>query len=658
MVLDRDLRFLEVNHAYELLTGLGREQLLGRGLFELFPGTINEDGSSQADVLRASFERALASGERDVLALIPYSIQTMTPDGPVFDVRYWSATHTPLHDDHGHVVALLQHTTDVTEVHRLREEVRRAREATGLTAEQMSEGVLSRAAAVQRDNLRLSARQAFLTGLFEQAPGFMAVLRGPAHVFELANEAYEQLIGRSGFIGSAIRDVLPELAEQGFFELLDQVRATGRPFVGRGMPVTLRLQGGNFRIIFVDFVYQPIVDAGGQVEGIFVQGAEVTDRETALTALRESEERFRTIANLVPQMIWSARADGLVDYYNQRWYDFTGVVEGSTDGDRWSDVMHPDDRERAHSQWRASLATGEAYDIEYRLRHCSGEYRWILGRALPVRDASGRIVRWMGTCTDIQEQKRVQEMLERSQDALRATDRQKDQFLAMLAHELRNPLAPIATAAQLLKMAPERVATVRQAADIIDRQSMHMGHLVEDLMDVSRVTRGLATLKPRRVDVAEVVAAAVEQTAPLVGKRGHRLDVIQHAPGLELWADPPRLTQILSNLLNNAAKYTPEGGTIALEVDRCDEDVVIRVQDNGIGMEGALLARVFDLFAQAETSPERHKGGLGVGLALARSLTHLHGGTLTASSPGPGQGSTFELRLPLARAEAMEDSDS
>ena len=658
MVLDRNLRYLEVNRAYELLTGHARDQLIGRSLFELFPGTVNDDGTVQADVLRASLERVLATGERDTLALIPYGIQTMTCDGPVFDVRYWSATHTPLHDAHGRVVAVMQHTTDVTEVQRLREEVRRAREATGLTAEQMSEGVLSRAAAVQRDNQRLSARQTFLTDLFEQAPGFMAVLRGPDHVFELANEAYERLIGRSGFIGVPIREVLPELAEQGFFELLDQVRSTGRPFVGRGMPVTLRLRDGDFRIIFVDFVYQPIVDAAGQIESIFVQGSEVTDRETALTALRESEARLRTIANLVPQMIWSARADGMVDYYNQRWYDFTGVAEGATDGDRWGEVMHPDERERAHARWRASLATGEAYDIEYRLRHRSGEYRWILGRALPVRDASGRIVRWMGTCTDIQEQKRAQELLERSQDALRTADRQKDQFLAMLAHELRNPLAPIATAAQLLKMAPDRVASVRQAADIIDRQAMHMGHLVEDLMDVSRVTRGLATLKPRRIGVSEVVSAAVEQTAPLVARRGHRLDVIDHAPGLALWADPSRLTQVLSNLLNNAAKYTPEGGLLALEITRLGDDVVIRVRDSGIGMEPALLARVFELFTQAETTPERHKGGLGVGLALARSLTHLHGGTLTASSPGPGQGSTFELCLPLAHAEVMERSGS
>ncbi|MFZ5655470.1 MAG: PAS domain-containing protein [Pseudomonadota bacterium] len=647
MVLDRDLRYVEANHAYELLTGHARQALIGRGLFELFPGTVNEDGTSQAAILRASIERTFATGERDVLALIPYAIESRTPSGPVVDMRYWSATHTPIRDAQGNVVAVLQHTTDVTEVERLREEVRRAREATGLTPQQIDGGVLSRAAAVQRDNARLVARQEFLMDLFAQAPGFMAVLRGPEHVFELANEAYERAIGRTGLVGRSVREVLPELAGQGFFELLDQVRETGNPFVGRGLPVVLEDDGGT-RTLYADFVYQPIRDAQGQVETIFVQGADVTDRESALAALRESENRFRTIAELVPQMVWSTLPDGYHDYYNRRWYDFTGAAPGATDGEGWSEAFHPDDRERAWSRWRHSLATGEPYEIEYRLRHVSGEYRWVLGRALPVRDADGQIVRWMGTCTEIHEQKRVQEALERSEAALRLADRQKDQFLAMLAHELRNPLAPIATAAQLLKMAPDRVESVRQAAEIIDRQAVHMRHLVEDLVDVSRVTRGLVSLQMRPVRLADMVAAAVEQTTPLLQRRRHRLDIADHAPGLELAGDPTRLTQVLTNLLNNAAKYTPPQGFIGIEIDREGEEAVVRVRDTGVGMDAALLSRVFELFVQAETTPERREGGLGIGLALARSLVQLHGGRLTASSPGPGQGSMFELRLPLA----------
>ena len=656
MVLDRQMRFVEVNHAYELLTGLSRARLLGRLLFDVFPGATNDDGSPQADVLRTSLERAFATGERDVLALIPYAIETDTPEGPVFDMRYWSATHTPLRNDDGDVFAVMQHTTDVTEVHHLREEVRRAREATGITAEQMSEGVLSRAAAVQRDNVRLSARQAFLVDLFEQAPGFMAVLRGPDNVFDLANQAYERLIGRANFIGVPLREVLPELTDQGFFELLDQVRETGNPFVGRSMPVTLRSDETDHRTIFVDFIYQPIRDSRGHVEGIFVQGADVTGREAALSALRESEGRFRTIANLVPQMVWSARANGEVDYCNQRWYDFTGLPEGATRGHEWDVALHPDDRDRAWTLWRRCLATGEPYDIEYRMRFNTGEYRWVLGRALPMRDATGQIVRWMGTCTDIQDQKGVQEVLERSQEALRTADRQKDHFLAMLAHELRNPLAPIATAAQLLKMAPDRVQNVLQASEIIDRQTIHMGNLVEDLMDVSRVTRGLTTLKRRRVRLSAIVEAAIEQAMPLMTRRGHRFSLADRSDAVELWADPSRLTQILSNLLNNAAKYTPPNGTVALEIESHGTDVLLRVRDNGIGIAPALLSRVFELFAQAETTPDRHEGGLGVGLALARSLTRLHGGTLTAFSAGVGEGATFELRLPC-NLPGMQDED-
>ena len=652
MVLDRDLRFLEANRAYALLTGTTREQLLGHGLFELFPGKPNPDGTNQADVLRGSLERALASGERDTLALIPYAIEAQTPDGPVVDMRYWSATHTPLRDGDGNVVAVLQHTSDVTEVERLREELRRARDATGLTQGQVESAVLSRAATVQQDNLRMSARQAFLTDLFAQAPGFMAVLRGHDHVFELANPAYIALVGRD-VVGQPVREALWELRDQGFFELLDQVRDTGNPFVGRGLPVELRDPSGEVRTRNVDFIYQPIVDADGAVEGIFVQGADVSDREAALAALREGETRFRTIADLVPQMIWSTRPDGFHDYYNQRWYQFTGVPVGSTDGEGWEGMFHPEDREHAWARWRHSLASGEPYEVEYRLRDHAGEYHWVLGRALPVRDASGAIVRWMGTCTEIHELKRVQQALEASQSALRFADRQKDQFLAVLAHELRNPLAPIANAARALRHGGQDPAAVQRIAEIIERQARHMRDLVEDLIDVSRVTRGLTTLQLRPAPLADAVAAAVEQVAPLVDRRGHRLQVDDRAPGLALPIDATRITQVIANLLHNAAKYTPEGGEIALQLVREGDEAVLTVRDNGRGMDEALMARVFELFVQAEGTPERREGGLGVGLALAHSLAQLHGGSLRAHSDGLGQGSIFELRLPLAGRPAL-----
>jgi signal transduction histidine kinase len=252
----------------------------------------------------------------------------------------------------------------------------------------------------------------------------------------------------------------------------------------------------------------------------------------------------------------------------------------------------------------------------------------------------------MGTCTDIHELKLVREALERSEEALRAADSQKDQFLATLAHELRNPLAPISVAAQLLRHSPDP-AIVERSAEIIARQAEHMRHLVEDLVDVSRVTRGLATIKLEPMPLARIVAAAVEQTGPLVDQRRHRLEVVDDAPGLVVQADFVRLTQVLANLLSNAAKYTPPGGEIRVEVEREDALALVRVSDNGIGMEASLLPKVFDLFAQAEVTPERREGGLGIGLALALSMARMHGGDLQACSAGPGLGSVFELRLPL-----------
>jgi PAS domain S-box-containing protein len=343
----------------------------------------------------------------------------------------------------------------------------------------------------------------------------------------------------------------------------------------------------------------------------------------------------------MPQMVWSTLPDGFHDYYNQQWYDYTGVPDGSTDGAAWNDVFHPDDQARAWQAWRESLATGETYEIQYRLRHRSGEYRWVLGRALPIRDETGRIVRWMGTCTDIHTQKLAE-------DALREAAQRKDEFLAMLAHELRNPLAPISTAAQLLRVrqADEKARTM--ASEIIVRQVRHMTALVDDLLDVSRVTRGLVELDMATLDLKQVINSAVEQALPLIEARRHALEVRTPPQRAHVRGDRTRLVQVIANVLNNAAKYTPPNGRVQLTLDVDDGPARVAVTDNGNGIAPALLPDIFDLVVQGERSPDRAQGGLGLGLALVRSLTALHGGSATADSAGEGQGSTFTITLPLA----------
>ena len=639
--------------------------------------------------------------------------------------------------------------------------------------------------------------------LFQEAPMFMALLRGPEHRFEFVNPGYLRLIGHREVVGHPIAEVLGDAASQGYVGMLDEVYRSGAPISADGAKYAMQAAaGGPVLDRYVDFVLQPVRASNGEVAGVLVLGSDVTDRvqseirrdalarltdalrelrspgdiswcaarilgetlgasragfgligaagdtlhierdwcaegvesmagaidlrqfgsfidelrrgrpvlirdvradpQTAAAAdalvalsaasflnlpvledeqlvamvfvnatqprdwtpedlafirevaerthtaserlrseiaLAASEAMFRTIANAMPQMVWSTLPDGYHDYYNERWYEFTGMEPGSTDGAHWADVLHPEDRAPAWAAWRDSLASGQPYEIQYRLRDRAGVYRWVLGRAMAVRDDDGAIVRWMGTCTDIDDQKQAE-------NALRLANQRKDDFLAMLAHELRNPLAPISTAAQVLRLRQGDPAYAQRAGEIIERQVRHMTELVDDLLDVSRVTRGLVQMEREPVELRAVVDAAVEQVRPLIEARHHELAVDLPPGPVHVNGDRTRLVQAISNLLNNAAKYTQQHG--ALRVTLADEAgrAAVSVRDNGSGIPPALLPHVFDLFTQGERTPDRAQGGLGLGLTLVKSIAQLHGGAVAAASAGQGQGSTFTISLP------------
>ena len=380
----------------------------------------------------------------------------------------------------------------------------------------------------------------------------------------------------------------------------------------------------------------------GAVSGAVAASMDLTAQVETQRALRESEEKFRTITDAMPQMVWSAQADGKNDYANRRWIDFTGLPSTELLGDNWVGIIHPDDLPALQAQWAESLAHGTLYEIEHRMRHHSGEYRWVLNRALPVRDEAGRIIRWMGAVTDMHDQKLAAE-------ELKAANARKDEFLAMLAHELRNPLAPISTAAQMLKLSGADPKRIAHASDVIGRQVRHMVELVDDLLDVSRVTRGLVELEREPVDLKSVIHNAIEQARPLIEKKGHTLSTRLGAANVTVTGDRKRLVQVMANLINNAAKYTPDGGEITVCADPVPDagQVKLSVKDNGIGIEAALLPDIFELFTQAKRTPDRAQGGLGLGLALVRSMVDLHGGQVEAHSDGPGRGSCFSVALPL-----------
>ncbi|HEV2605209.1 MAG TPA: PAS domain S-box protein [Microvirga sp.] len=248
-----------------------------------------------------------------------------------------------------------------------------------------------------------------LQQLFQQAPGFMAVLRGPNHIFDSANASYLQLIGHRDVLGRTVREALPEVASQGFLELLDRVYSSGEPFVGHGMPVMLQREaGGALEQRLVDFVYQPIKDADGHVTGIFAEGIDVTERRLAEEAVREREDHYRHTVELNPQVTWTARPDGQLDYVNQRWESWTGT---SGLGSIWCDALHPDDRGPTMEAWTHAFTTGEPYDSEHRVRTRAGSYRWVHSRARPRRNERGEIVKWYGTTEDIDERKQAEAAL-------------------------------------------------------------------------------------------------------------------------------------------------------------------------------------------------------------------------------------------------------
>ncbi len=367
---------------------------------------------------------------------------------------------------------------------------------------------------------------------------------------------------------------------------------------------------------------------------------DITERKQAEELIRESEEKFRNLANSISQFAWMTDAAGYIFWYNERWFEYTGTTLEEMQGWGWQKVHHPDEVGRVVEKFQQHIASGEEWEDTFPLRSKTGEYRWFLSRALPIRDENGNIVRWFGTNTDIEDVRLAEEKLK---DA----DRRKDEFLATLAHELRNPLAPIRAGLEIMRRGNE--AQIQQAQSTIVRQLTHIIRLVDDLLDVSRISRGKITLQVERVELAGIIHMALETNHPLLEAAGHELTVALPPVPVYLDGDPTRLVQIVLNLMNNAVKYTEPGGKIALRATTEHQQAVIRIKDSGIGIPAKMLPHIFDIFTQAEHASQQMQGGLGIGLSLVKNLVEMHGGTIEAFSDSGG--SEFIVRLPLALAQ-------
>lgn len=362
-----------------------------------------------------------------------------------------------------------------------------------------------------------------------------------------------------------------------------------------------------------------------------------------LESVKHAEWIYKAIGESIDYGVWVCDATGRNLYASESFLRLVGITQDECSGFGWGGVLHPDDSERTIAAWQECVRTGEKWDIEHRFRGVDGKYHAVLARGTPVRGPDGRVICWAGINLDIDE-------IKGAEDRLREMDRRKDEFLATLAHELRNPLAPIRNAAHAIRLKAAGDPQIQRLQEIIDRQIEHLSRLVDDLLDISRITYGKIEVRRERVSLLHCVEYAIEVTRPLMDARRHAFSFEPAAEPSWILGDAARISQSIANVLNNAAKFTEPGGRIVIRMGREGGHATVIVSDNGIGMPEALQARVFELFEQGDRSLDRSQGGLGLGLSLVKRLVELHGGSVSASSQGAGRGSEFEIRLPLAAA--------
>jgi PAS domain S-box-containing protein len=393
------------------------------------------------------------------------------------------------------------------------------------------------------------------------------------------------------------------------------------------------------RRIDVSLSIAPLRDGRGNLIGASKIARDITGRKQAEIALRESEHRFSTFMQALPGLAWIKDLHGRYVFVNDAAQAPFGMARNALYGKTDEELFPPETAAQFKKNDQDALSTSRGIEVIESLEHEDGIHYSIVSK-FPIPDAEGKPAYVGGVAVDITERMRAEE-------ALRQADRRKDEFLATLAHELRNPLAPIRNAVELLRL-DVNVETTQSAIEMLDRQLTQMVRLIDDLLDVSRISRGKIELRRERVELTSVVNQALEAARGYNADDGHELTVELPSNPIYLNADSIRLAQVIGNLLNNAYKFTPRGGHVRLIVEREDGEAVIRVQDNGIGIAPHHLPHIFEMFSQADTSLERSRGGLGIGLSLVQRLVELHGGTVEAHSKGTGLGTELIVRLPMA----------
>jgi PAS domain S-box-containing protein len=606
--LDLNGLLTSMNPAAEELFGWSFAELRGKKMHDVVHH-LHRDGrpfpACECAVLQVLSDGQPLKNQEDVF---------IRKDGAFFDVIHSIA---PLRDEDGKVAGLVVVFKDITERKRAQEALRESEERFG--------GIVTSAmdAIIALDNgqniiLFNAAAEALFGCKAEEAVG-APIDRFIPERFRAAHQAHIQSFGMSGQTTRAM----------GHLGLVSGLRSGGEEF-----PIEAsisQLEAGGRRVFTVIL-------------------RDITERKRAEMALRESEDRLRVATEAAKIGAFDWKVETGVNTWNPELEAIHGLQPGEFGGSQraWEQLVHPDDRAGAVAKVEEALLTGQAVEHEWRVIWPDGSVHWIAARFQGFKDTANKPVRLIGVNIDITKRKQAEL-------ALAESDRRKDEFIAMLAHELRNPLAPIRNGLQVLRKSGGQGPAAERMQLIMERQVGHLVRLVDDLLEVSRISRGRIELKRERVALSTAIDHAVEVSREAIDAAGTELRVVSPDQAFELDADPVRLTQIFGNLLSNAAKYTDRGGHVEIAVTREGDEAVVSVTDSGVGIPKEMLPRVFDLFAQFDRTLSRAQGGLGIGLALVKSLVGLHGGKVEAQSGGEGCGSRFIVRLPLSKATKPDE---
>lgn len=474
----------------------------------------------------------------------------------------------------------------------------------------------------------MEASEKRFSNILEQSIMAVQIFKGREMRIVFMNEPMIVLYGKGpDVIGKTLLEVLPEMKDQPFPQLLDDVYTTGVPYYGYEMPGTIVRDGKPVQTYF-NFVYQPYREVDNSITGITVIATEVGLQVIARKQIEESEKQFRIFADSIQNLAWIANADGFIYWYNQRWYDYTGTALKDMEGSGWEKVHHPDKIKEVHKFLEEAWKKDEHFELTCQLRSHDGEYRWFLTRAYPVKDINGKIERWIGTNTDINEQK--------------TAEQKKDEFISIASHEMKTPLTTAKGYIGLLLLSLSEENSNTLYASKANQAIERLNELVTELLDSSKIQNGQLNFTKTTFDFNTLLEETIENFQ--LSAENHRL----HKKGNSLKqinADRGRLEQVIINLLSNAVKYSPNADKILITIEEKPNMVQVSFEDFGVGMSAKHLDNIFDRYYRVEEH-SIHFQGLGIGLYISKNIIERHGGKMWVESE-PEKGSIFYFTLPV-----------